>query len=68
MDEIDWTTIELNILLESCLFGVVSIASEVSVQESVAESHAEVHEEFHYGPGNVEHHSIGKRVTNVIEP
>lgn len=60
MDEIDWTTVEFNVLLKSGLFGVVFIASETSVQKSEAESHSVVSEEFHYGPGNVEHHSIGK--------
>lgn len=58
MDEIYRATIDLYILLESSSLSVVFIACETSIEDSFQESEAKVDAEFHYGPCNVEHHSV----------
>ena len=57
MNEIDWSTVDLNILLNCSLLCNFSVASESSIEKSKAESHTVEREELYNRPVNVKHHS-----------
>lgn len=56
MDEINWTAINFNILLNGCLLSIFSVAGELSIKESESQSHSIKAEELNNWPVNVEHH------------
>jgi hypothetical protein len=69
MDEINGSTVELNILLNGGFLGLVLIArADGSVKDSEAESQSPEGEEFHDGPEDVEHHGVEHGVADVVEP
>jgi hypothetical protein len=69
MDEINGSTVELNILLNGGFLGLVLIArADGSVKDSEAESQSPEGKEFHDGPEDVEHHGVEHGVADVIEP
>mmetsp|Transcript_21614 Transcript_21614/g.20738 ORF Transcript_21614/g.20738 Transcript_21614/m.20738 type:complete len:316 (-) Transcript_21614:1951-2898(-) len=69
VDEVDGSTVKLNILLEGGALGLVGVAADdSSVKGSESESHSPVHEEFHQRPVDVELHGIDHGVSDIIEP
>lgn len=68
MDEIGWSTVELNILLNSCLLCLCVIAFTSSVKKSESKTHSPETEKFNKWPVNVEHHSTNEGCTNILIP
>jgi len=69
MDVINWSRVEVDVLLESDLLGrVLAAVDDVSVENSVEHSQSPVHEELNNGPSNIEDHCIDHGVANIIEP
>lgn len=69
MDEENWSTVEINILLDCGLVGIVVIAClESSVKKSETESHAPETNSFDHGEDSVVNHSHSQVFTQVSEP
>jgi hypothetical protein len=68
MDKEDGAGVELDVLLERGLLGLVLVAGETAVHEAEGLSHSTEDEELDDGPVDVEEHGADKGGADLVEP
>ena len=68
MDQINWSHVQICVLLDCCLLGFVWIATKVSVKETETSTHAPETNKLDDWEVNVEQHRTDQSVADIVKP